>query len=294
MVRAWTPTAITLIALLITFFCIPTNCGVPKYNLAQSLLESHPLDPQRLYLSIYPPPETLYRTETKPAPIGQTVRPGSTSMWAGLRFVNGYSPIRPVGVAREMASAIHGEVDPNLAEWLLQHQANDDGLLQRIGIDGIVVAKEFNFAPQPASEWQLVTENDEGRVFHRQGQPMPVVRSVNFFGKNSIARITDIAAGRNCVSVSVDVPAGEHPALIAFSRPFFPGYRARINGSNLAVFSERNLMPLVEIPAGMHGYLTLFYRPNWLIYGGAIAIASGAIWIICAIFVLKLCTGRGD
>jgi hypothetical protein len=49
-------------------------------------------------------------------------------------------------------------------------------------------------------------------------------------------------------------------------------------------------MPLVEIPAGMHGYLILFYRPNWLIYGGAIAIASGAIWIICAIFVLKLCT----
>jgi Bacterial membrane protein YfhO. len=294
LVRAWTPTAITLITLLTTFFCIPTNCGVPKYNLAQSLLESHPLDPQRLYLSIYPPPETLYRTETKPVPIGQTVRPGSTSMWAGLRFVNGYSPIRPAGVAREMASAIHGEVDPNLAEWLLQHQANDDGLLQRIGIDGIVVAKEFNFAPQPPSQWQLVTENDEGRVFHRHGQPMPVVRSVNFFGKNSIARITDIAAGRNCVSVSVDVPAGEHPALIAFSRPFFPGYRARINGSKLVVFSERNLIPLVEIPAGMHGYLTLFYRPNWLIYGGAIAIASGAIWIICAIFVLKLCTGRGD
>ena len=57
-----------------------------------------------------------------------------------------------------MASAIHGEVDPNLAEWLLQHQANEDGLLQRIGIDGIVVAKEFNFAPQPVSQWQLVTE----------------------------------------------------------------------------------------------------------------------------------------
>ena len=292
--REWAPAAVVFAALLATYICIPPNSGVPKYNLAQSLLEPQPLDPHRLYLSVYPTPATFYRVEAKPGPVGQIVRLGSTSMWAGLRFVNGYSPIRPAGVAREFACAIHGEVDPDLAEWLLQHQANEDGLLQRIGIDGIVVAKEFNFAPQPASEWQLVTENDEGRVFHRQGQPMPVVRSVNFFGKNSIARITDIAAGRNCVSVSVDVPAGEHPALIAFSRPFFPGYRARLNGSNLAVFSERNLMPLVEIPAGMHGYLTLFYRPNWLIYGGAIAIASGAIWIICAIFVLKLCTGRGD
>ncbi len=287
LMRDWIPTAITIIALFTTYFCIPPNCGVPKYNLARSLLECHPLDPQRLYLSIYPPPENLYRTETKPAPIGQTVRPGNTSMWAGLRFVNGYSPIRPAGVAREMASAIHGEVDPNLAEWLLQHQASEDGLLQRIGIDGIVVAKEFNFAPQPASEWQLVTTNDEGRVFHRQGEPMPVVRSVNFFGKNSIARITDIAAGRNCVSVSVDVPAGEHSALIAFSRPFFPGYRARINGSNFAVFSERNIIPLVEVPPGMHGRMTLSYQPNWLIYGGAIAITSAIIWIVCALFTLR-------
>ena len=292
LVREWTPTAITFIALLTTYLCIPTNCGVPKYNLAQSLLGSHPLDPQRLYLSVYPPPENRYRTETRPAPIGQTVRPGSTSMWAGLRFVNGYSPIRPAGVARELACAIHGEVDPNLAEWLLQHQANEDGLLQRIGIDGIVVAKEFNFAPQPVSEWQLLTENDEGRVFHRQSEPMPVVRSVNFFGQNSIARITDIAAGRNCVSLSVDVPAGQHPALIAFSRPFFPGYRARINGRNLPVSSERNLIPLVDVPAGTQGRLTLYYRPDWLIYGGTIAIVSAAIWTICAIVALKSRTGR--
>ena len=40
LLREWAPTAITLIALLTTFICIPTNSGVPKYNLAQSLLES--------------------------------------------------------------------------------------------------------------------------------------------------------------------------------------------------------------------------------------------------------------
>jgi len=208
-------------------------------------------------------------------------------MWAGLRFVNGYSPIRPAGVARELAAAIHGDVDSNLAESFLQNQANADGLLQRIGVDGIVVAKEFDFSPQPASEWQLVTENDEGRVFHRLGEPMPVVRSVNFFGKNSIARLTDIATGRNCVSVSIDVPAGERPALIAFSRPFFPGYRARINGSNLTVFSERSLIPLVEVPSGMHGRMTLSYRPDWLIYGGIGAIASASVWMVSAIFAFS-------
>jgi hypothetical protein len=285
--REWAPAAVTFVALLATYLCIPPNSGVPKYNFAQSLLEPQPLDPQRLYLSVYLPPETFYRVEAKPAPVGQVVRPGSTSMWAGLRFVNGYSPIRPAGVAREFASAIHGEVDPDLAKWLLQHEAGENGLLERIGIDGIIVAKEFNFIPQPAAEWELATESGEGRVFHRRGQAMPIVRFVNFFGENSIAKITDIVAKRNWVSASVAVPDGDRPALIAISRPFFPGYRARIDRRDLAVSSMRNLIPLVEIAPGMHGRLTLYYRPDWLVYGSAIAITSAVVWFICAIFAMR-------
>src|SRR5438874_9657357 len=285
--QEWTLAALTFVALFATYFCIPPNSGAPKYNLAQSLLEPEPLDPERLYLSVYPPPETAYRVEAKPEPVGQVVRLGSTSMWAGLRFVNGYSPIRPAGVARELASAIHGEVDPDLAQWFLQHQAGENGLLERIGIDGIIVAREFNFTPQPAVEWELVTEDDEGRVFIRRGQPIPTVRSVNFSGKHSIAKITDIVAGRNYVSAFVVAPEGDQPALIAFSRPFFRGYRARIGGRDLAVFSERNLIPLVEVPPGMHGRLTLYYRPDWLIYGGAIAVTSTAICLVSIFFAWR-------
>jgi hypothetical protein len=285
--REWVPAAVTFVALLATYLFIPPNSGVPKYNLAQSLLDPRPLDPQRLYLSVYPPPETFYRVEAKPVAVGQVVRPGSTSMWSGLHFVNGYSPIRPPGVAREFVSAIHGEVDPDLAQWLLQHEAGENGLLERIGIDGIVVARELDFTPQPAADWEFTTENDEGRVFHRRGSGLPMVRSGNFSGGNSIAKITDIVARRNWVSASVAAPDGDRPALIAFSRPFFPGYRARIDRRDLAVVSERNLIPLVEIPPGTHGRLTLYYRPDWLVYGSAIAMTSAAVWIICAIFAMR-------
>src|SRR6266508_4371180 len=52
--REWTPAVITFWALLVTYLCIPTNCGVPKYNLSQELLKPSPLDRSRLYLSIYP------------------------------------------------------------------------------------------------------------------------------------------------------------------------------------------------------------------------------------------------
>src|SRR5436190_18312030 len=162
----WTLAAVAFAALLATYLCLPTNCGVPKYNLAQSLLKPQPLDAQRLYFSVYPPPENFYRVEKKPQPVGQIVRPGSTSMWAGLRFINGYSPIRPAGIAREFYATIHGEIDPGTGDYLLNYQAGEGGELARLGVDGIVVARELDIAPQPPSEWQLVVSTDEGRVFH--------------------------------------------------------------------------------------------------------------------------------
>src|SRR5205807_1965763 len=50
----WLPPIIVFAALLATYWYIPPNCGVPKYNLAQELTSSAPLDPERLYLSVYP------------------------------------------------------------------------------------------------------------------------------------------------------------------------------------------------------------------------------------------------
>jgi hypothetical protein len=119
LVHDWTPACVTFAVLLATYLCIPPNCGVPKYNLSQELTKTATIDPQRLYLSVYPPAEFNYRTEFKRGPVGRVVRLGSTSMWAGLRFINGYSPILAGGVAREFKFAIHGEIDPDTGRRLV-------------------------------------------------------------------------------------------------------------------------------------------------------------------------------
>ncbi len=285
--RRWAPSAVVFAALLATYLCIPPNCGVPKYNLRQSLLEPQPLDPHRLYLSIYPAPEYAYRLKDHPDPVGQTTRPGSTSMWAGLRFVNGYSPIRPAGVARAFTTYIHGEIDPSMAEWLVGNEAKGDALLDRLGVDAIIIAREFDFSPPPASEWQSVITNDEAHVYHRLGDPIPTVRSVDWDGKHALARVREIVESRNSVSASVENAPGDKPTLLAFSRPYFRGYHAWIGERALPVQSFRGLIPLVEIPAGARGRLTLAYRPNWLMFGSATAIVSAGVWIVSAIFALR-------
>jgi hypothetical protein len=282
---AWTPACVTFASLLATYFCLPLNCGVPKYNLDQQLLEAAPLDSQRLYLSIYPPAEHTYRIEKKPGSVGQIVRPGSTSMWGGVHFINGYSPILAAGVARDFNFAIHGEIDPDLGEYLLTEQAGADGMLTRLGVDGIVVAWEVDVDPQPSSEWVLITSTEEGRVFHRRVAPFARVRSVTSIdsrpGEQFIpANISRIVESRNHVEADVDVAKGARTALLTFSRPYFRGYIARLSDKKLRVDSCRGLFPVVEVPAGLHGRLTLTYRPYWLKWGSAAAVACALVIVL--------------
>jgi hypothetical protein len=291
-VRAWLPAGVTLVVLLAAYLCIPTNGGVPRFNFSQQLLKPAPLDPQRLYLSIYPPPEWNYRVETEPQPVGQVVRPGSTSMWAGVRLINGYSPIEAAGVAREFGFATHGEIDPGVAESLLSDEAGADGLLARLGIDGIIVANEMDMAPTPESEWRLVFSSDEGRVYHRIGPPFARVRSISLMDTRpneqyATAAVSQINESRNRVAADVTVPTGGRPALLTFSRPYFDGYQARLGDREIRVSSYRGLCPILELPAGSHGRLVLRYGPRWLIYGSAVAALSGAIWLFGIVGALR-------
>jgi len=206
-------------------------------------------------------------------------------MWARLRFINGYSPIRPAGIAREFYATIHGEIDPATGDYLLNYQAGEDGELARLGVDGIVVARELNIAPLPTSEWELVASTDEGRVFHRRGPPFARVRSVSSIDSRSndqfvLATISSINDSRNRVEVDVDVPSGDRPALLTFSRPYFRGYEARLDAHKLAVTSCRGLFPIVEVPAGSKGRLTLTYRPSWLMWGSGTAVACALVVIL--------------
>jgi hypothetical protein len=287
--RQCVPAMTTFCAFLATYICIPTNCGVPKYNFSQALLQPAPLDAQRLYLSIYPWAELTYCVAYKPQPVGETLRPGSTPMWAGLRFINGYSPIRPAGVAREFSTSIHGEINPSVGSHLLGSEAGKDGELALLGVDGIVVAQELDLMPQPSSEWEVFLTTDEGRVFHRRGAAFERVRSITSldsrpgeqFATAAISRIND---SRNQVEADVDVPNGERPALLTFSRPYFHGYEARLGNRKLVVTSYRGLFPIVEVPAGARGRLALMYRPAWLIWGSVSAAACILVILVAVIF----------
>ena len=206
-------------------------------------------------------------------------------MWAGLHFVNGYSPILPAGVAREFDFRIHGEINLHEAEYLLWDQSKAGGLLEQIGVDGLVVAWDSGIDPALGAEWEFVTSNDEGAVYHRLGVPFARVRSVTLLDSRpnetfAAATISNIHDTRNHIAADVDVPASGSAAVLTFSRPYFDGYSARIDSRALRVDSYRGLFPIVEVPAGLHGRLTLIYRPWWLIVGSAFALISAVVFAL--------------
>lgn len=290
--RDWAPPVATFAILLATYLCIPPNCGVPKYNLSQELLDPEPLDPQRLYLSIYPEVESNYRVEKKSGPVGQLVRPGSTSMWAGLHFINGYSPILAAGVAREFDFRIHGEINPHEAEYVVWDQSNLNGLLTQLGVDGLIVGWDSGIDPALGPDWEFVTPTEEGAVYHRIGPPFAHVRSVEWIDsrpeiKFAPAAISEIDDSRNWVSVRVDIANEGSPALLTFSRPYFRGYEARLGNQKLRIDSYRGLFPIVEVPAGSHGKLTLIYRPWWLVAGGGLSILCAIFFLIASVLAAR-------
>jgi hypothetical protein len=195
-------------------------------------------------------------------------------------------------VAREFKCAIHGEIDWDVGKYLLTQQAGADGELALLGVDGIVVAVEIGVAPAPDAVWDPVLSTEEGHVFHRRTGPFPRVRSVPSIVSRPneqfvAATISQINDSRNRVEADVAVPGGSGPALLTFSRPFFPGYRATLNGKEAKVSSYRGLMPLVELPGGSEGHLILSYRPWWLVWGGGLSISCAFLFLVASLFAAR-------
>ena len=277
----WIATSAVFASLLATYLLLPTNVGVPVYSFASRLTSPAPLNPTRLYLSIYPPAETAYDRKVHPAAVGEVTRPGSTSMWAGLRLVNGYSPIRAAGVGSAWTFYTHGEIDLGVAEYMLDREAGRAGLLEDLGIDGVLLDRSIAFTPQPAAEWRLAHAQAEGRVYERMGNPIGALHAVGFPNeKPAPTQVHLVSDERQKIVADVAVAANGGSAAIVFARPFFNGYQATLDGTKVAVKSYRGLAPLIKLPAGAHGRLIMVYRPWWLLAGSALATLSLLITLV--------------
>lgn len=295
----------------------PMNLEVPTWGIDEQVRQAAPLDPQVRYLGVSTwHPDVWDGQEGS----GEQLYPGNASLYTGVEFINGYSPIQPLGLMAVFEFEIHGCPTRTACLQALTGDAGADGLLQLMAVDGLVVSEQFAcyWPDLEANGWAPVADVKQGRVFHRNGPPSPRVRSLTsvqrcgdagevldalrrrengpvpllLLGEGgsegpqpaSFARacITPRSESRHRVEVEVSSPDGE--SLVLFSRPWYPGYRAMLNGKPLPVAQLNLLMPAVRLPAGAEGTLVLEYRPRALVVGSSLAGATAA-GVVCVLLL---------
>ncbi len=268
--------AVALALFAVTYAILPTDPGVPRFAIDDGLRAPAPLDPARLYLGLYREAYFHYTADRTGPGFGRVLRPGSTPMYAGLRFLNGYSPVGPAGIGTLLGAEIHGEFDPGKSRALLRDEAGPDGLLARLGVDGIVADPRLGIVP-PETDWQGVFQNAEGTVYLRRGAPLGPVTWWQGANDGTVRRPLPgrlVAERRGRVVVDLDpagVPAG---GRLLFSRPWFPGYHAYLNGRRVPIEAYRGLTPAVPLGPGTRGRLELVYEPDFLRFGRWLSAAG--------------------
>ncbi len=278
--RLWGASLAVLAGLWGTYRYAQTNSGLPLYPAEANLAEIEPLTRDRLYLSLYREPDQFYRVWQVPPRFGAVVRMGSMGMYAGVRMLNGYSPIMSEGVGKAFAVETHGNVPEATGARLLNEEAGADGLLARLGVDAIIITHDYQTPARPPAEtWEMIKSFDEGDIYQRRGAPLGSVRSwasaePGLPDRYAPVEVRVVEDTRQRVVADVKLPPGSAAGLIAFSRPYYRGYQARLNGKLLPVGSFRGLMPTVEIPPGSSGELVLSYAPRAVFYGMILALLS--------------------
>ncbi len=279
--------------------------GVPGSPRQHEAWEAEVFDPSITYLALY---SKKHYWAVSIRVFGPRFYPGNENMHSNLSFVNGYSPMGPTGTTRTFGLNYIGAIDRKPPRLI-------GPILQRMAVDGLVVWPDTsNLDLFPLDEFERVASTPDFDVYHRASAPTPPVqliqeallthRSETILGpqrskwpvietskqsqaetvKFGTAELQVIANERLSVAVDVDAGAARRAVLISFARPWFPGYRAYIDGAPAEVVRLDRMMPAVIVPAGQTSRVVLRYRPwslvvGFMICGLTLAASSSALLI---------------
>ncbi|MEO8382554.1 MAG: hypothetical protein ABI779_23035 [Acidobacteriota bacterium] len=309
------PAVITGGMIVMTFLTFAGQAGeVPAWSEDESLLAPAPFDPARRYLALY---EIGAVVETSPdhrnvRGVNVALRPGNIPMYAGLDFINGYSPLGLAALKNVFHFDAHGPLESGEeARRILRDETGPLQLLEQLGVNGLVaregMAREYapllaargwrpvariaecivlhrgEAAAEPLFAPALAVKTGDAReayaaIFGRKTATLPVVlytpgpKRIERYGPRNIDRIE---VSRNGTAFVV---RGTGPkALIVFRRPWIPGLQATVGGEPVPVLRASMILPAIEIPPNAEGQVRLAYRPRSLVVGTWLAIAALAV-----------------
>jgi hypothetical protein len=306
--RCWAPNLFVIVACWFTYFGMSMSS---YWYYDESFRSPAPFDPSRRYFSVYTFTDYHDRRAVK-------LLMANSSMYSGLELINGYSPMGPQGLVTVFDMKMWGFLTPESAGLLLTPESGLWRLLESMAVDGLIVSGEFSpdFERLEANGWTQAGSVEGGKVFHRTGPRLGRVCAVEqarrlpsssaileqlrsrhltarpmllldeharaegetqFFGP---AQLSDFEENRCHATVVVEAPSADRESLVVFARPWYPGYRAELDGKPIPVEVFNLLLPAVRIPGGARGRLVLEYRPRSLVVGAAVAAVAAILLLL--------------
>jgi hypothetical protein len=264
---AWLAPIVTLLAQGIAMGAVdhPDN---PQWAVDARALSPGPFHADRLYLGL----TTLDAVEGDD--FDGTLRPADVPMLAGLSFVNGYSAMKPRGVQARFGSTVQGYLWPDAIARALDEATRDDGLLARLGIDGLVVGRVVEQVPQLAVDarlagagWARVASLPAGSIWERRGAAHAVAWSPSL-------AVTPVSVGRDRIELDVSGDDAASGAEVVTRRAWYPGWAATLDGVPVPVEAYEGIVAAARLPPGAHGRLVMRYRPRGLREGAGVAAVA--------------------
>jgi len=276
----WLPAGVVAAAVVSLFLRVPPNLAVPVFPFDESFLAAAPLDRDRLHMSLYLE-EDLPTSRLPPGSLGQAFRPGNSAMLAGVRMINGYSPIHPRGIGTMLPFETHGQMFPAAVGWVFAEGAGPNDVLATIGVDALVVSKHAaRLGSLPDAEWKQVWSGEEADVYHRRSVAgrSAAVLPPDAPAEQGLQRTPLVIDGRHRAAIAL--PAAEAPRLVVFPRPWYAGWQATLDGRALTTSAYKNVAVAAAVPPNAAGRLTITYRPAGFTLGLPIALVAALVTLV--------------
>jgi hypothetical protein len=201
-------------------------------------------------------------------PLHSFLSPNSATDY-GLDDVRGYDALAPAGWRRERARMGRFSDVPTQRDVLEPWDLGGGGAaLDDWNVKYLLQAPQFSFGAETfharkGLDLEEVYAGPDGRIF-RNRRVKPRVR----WEGSGVADVRERAPGRWKIEVRAEGPGRLHVA-----DPFFPGWRARVDGAAAAVEARPGEPMRVAVPAGRH-FVELAYEPTSFRVGSGIGLLS--------------------
>lgn len=269
----------------------PTNLGVSQWHMPVSRSAAKANFPDfhgvTLQLGQRPPSKTVAQAEST----WRSLVAGNYARTLGLSYVNAYTAVGQENFSNLLCMDWVGGTCSKAEKYVFAVEPTTGmTYAELMGLDRVVLIKRsFPHAPAQGAPvgWHFVKNADQlawvlQRTTARAPQPGRVVASPG-------VSVTHAAPSSNTTeAMTVTSPNG---GLVVFSRLWWPGYTAMLDGRPVPVGSLKGVFVTVRVPAGARSdRLDLSYRPPGTILG--LILATGGVVLISALLILEFIARR--